>query len=509
MLAARVATPPSAAFDGSLPSPGTIAAAAGTSLGLTLAGTAATLAVGLPATIAIYRRSWRGSRAVTSLLTAPFVLPTIVVALAMLLLARDAAPFLSSGSGTTGIVAALALFNIAVVVRFVGPRLATLDPQQVHAARTLGATPWQTSRRIVWPFIRRSVLSAAAVTAVFCASSFSLVLIIGRGNVITLETAAYAEVTTFLNVRAAALYALAHTLLVAGFMVVAWVSQRGDEATTGSRSGAPLTAGPRAATAFALVPALILVAGPILALIGRSFARTDGKVGGAYLAIAEAPQAGIPSLGAAALRSIGLGAVAAVLTLLLALCVLAAGHIWTTMRWVRVAALSPLVLSPVAIGTGLLLSWSSALRATGGAGALLMLVTAQALVGLPLVVRIAGGAFDAIDPRQIAAARVLGAHGWSLAANLIAPAMRGAIGASIGMAFAVAVGEFGAALFLARPDEPTLTTAISRLLSRPGVDSFTYASAAAVLLAIIAGGTMALAERVADHRHHNVRRLSS
>ena len=38
-----------------------------------------------------------------------------------------------------------------------------------------------------------------------------------------------------------------------------------------------------------------------------------------------------------------------------------------------------------------------------------------------------------------------------------------------GFAFAVSLGEFGATLFIARPDTPTMPIAIDRLLGQPGV----------------------------------------
>ena len=66
--------------------------------------------------------------------------------------------------------------------------------------------------------------------------------------------------------------------------------------------------------------------------------------------------------------------------------------------------------------------------------------------------------------------------------------------AAIGFAFTVSLGEFGATSFLARPDQPTLPVVIFRLIGRPGTDNFGMAMAAAVILALVTGAVMAVAE---------------
>jgi thiamine transport system permease protein len=76
------------------------------------------------------------------------------------------------------------------------------------------------------------------------------------------------------------------------------------------------------------------------------------------------------------------------------------------------------------------------------------------------------------------------------------PLVRGPAGLALGLAFAISLGEFGATSFLARPDYPTLPTAIVRLLSRPGVESVGLAFAASVLLAVLTGAIMMMAERL-------------
>jgi thiamine transport system permease protein len=52
---------------------------------------------------------------------------------------------------------------------------------------------------------------------------------------------------------------------------------------------------------------------------------------------------------------------------------------------------------------------------------------------------------------------------------------------------AVSLGEFGATLFIARPDTPTLPIAISRFLVRPGAINVAQALAMSTILMVLTG----------------------
>src|SRR5690606_12938267 len=58
------------------------AKAAGTTVALAGLGTIGSALLGIPAAYALYRLEWPGARTVRSLLTIPFILPTVVVAAA-------------------------------------------------------------------------------------------------------------------------------------------------------------------------------------------------------------------------------------------------------------------------------------------------------------------------------------------------------------------------------------------------------------------------------------------
>lgn len=472
-----------------------IADAAATTVGLALGGTLLTLALGMPAVWALHRRRWPGARVVEAILTAPFALPTVVVALAFLTLQRDALPWLGARHGVPAILGALAFFNIAVVVRMVGPALDRLDERLIASAQTLGAGRVAVALRITWPSIRRAVAGAAAVTFLFCSTSFALVLVLGGTRVVTLEAATYLEINAFLNLRGAAILALVQALLVGTIVVL--VSRLARSRADARLHGSPLRPSARRRdiipTVAALAPAVVLVMTPVVTLVGAATRGDDGVTLDHFAALWNGTGTSA-SLASALTNSVVVAAVAGAVACALGILAATAGALDHRYRWVRAATTGPLAVSSVVVGVGLLIALAVPLRSWGTQGTYLLMVAAQALVALPLVVRVLAPAIDGIDRRQLAAAATLGAPPAKVVARIVLPQLRPALASAAGLAFAVAVGEFGASVFLARPDAPTLPTLIVRLLSRPGADNVATAAAAAVVLGAVSGGAMLIAD---------------
>ena len=119
--------------------------------------------------------------------------------------------------------------------------------------------------------------------------------------------------------------------------------------------------------------------------------------------------------------------------------------------------ISPLVLPPTVIGFLLLLLFGK----NGSIGQLLALfdfsivftwygaVMTAIVVSFPLMYRTALGAFEQIDQNYLAVARTLGASEWTVFHQILLPlALPGVLAGTV-LAFARALGEFGATLMLA------------------------------------------------------------
>lgn len=76
--------------------------------------------------------------------------------------------------------------------------------------------------------------------------------------------------------------------------------------------------------------------------------------------------------------------------------------------------------------------------------------------------------------------------------------VRGAVLAGAGLAFVASLGEFGATVFLARADRPTVPVAIERLMSRPGSSGFGQAMALSCILVLLCGVVLAIVDTAVD-----------
>ena len=99
-----------------------------------LVSTLLCLAIGLPIAFVLYRRKFFGSQLLQTILVIPFVLPAIVVAIAL----TDFRQLLA-GSTILVILIAHVFLNIALVVRVVGPAWASIDHETDEAAELDGA----------------------------------------------------------------------------------------------------------------------------------------------------------------------------------------------------------------------------------------------------------------------------------------------------------------------------------------------------------------------------------
>jgi thiamine transport system permease protein len=120
---------------------------------------------------------------------------------------------------------------------------------------------------------------------------------------------------------------------------------------------------------------------------------------------------------------------------------------------------------------------------------------AHSLIALPFVVRAVSPVIRAIDPRQREAATMLGASPRRTWWEVDRPLVTRALLVGAGFAFAVSLGEFGATLFIARPDTPTIPVAIYRLLGQPGALNFGQAMAMSTILMVLTALSLLAVER--------------
>ncbi len=160
--------------------------------------------------------------------------------------------------------------------------------------------------------------------------------------------------------------------------------------------------------------------------------------------------------------------------------------------------LLPLGASAVMLGLGFLIAFDSAPLDFRAAPWIVPVV--QALVAIPFVVRIVAPTLRSIDPRQREAAALLGASPGRVRREVDLPIVSRGLAVAAGFAFAISLGEFGATVFLARPDRPTLPVAIFRFLGRPGELNIAQAYALAVVLMAVTIVAVLMVERLRMRR---------
>lgn len=474
-------------------------------------GTVICVLVGLPVAHLLYRTQFRGRGALRALVTIPFVLPTVVVGVAFraLLSVRGPLGFLGLDGTFTAIVLALVFFNTSVVVRTVGGMWERLDPRTGEAAAALGASPARVFRTVTLPSLAPAIASAASVVFLFCATAYGVVLVLGGLRSGTVETEIYLQTVQFLDLRAAAVLSVVQVLIVAISLYVSGRARAATERAVAVRGAATrklrlmgVGAGPdRAALAVTLVVVGFLLA-PMLSLLTASLRGPDGWGVTNYVNLAgrgtghalnvsvwEAAGNSLRIALLAAVIAVGLGTL---LSVALSRRPRSAGG-RRALGVLDASFMAPLGVSAVTVGFGLLITMNR--DPVNLVGSPWIVPIAQAVVALPLVVRVVLPVLRAIDPRQREAAAVLGASPARVFATVDGPHLVRSLGLAVGFAFAVSLGEFGATSFLARPTEPTLPVVIYRLISRPGAENFGMAMAACVVLAVLTSVVMAAAER--------------
>jgi thiamine transport system permease protein len=463
-----------------------------------LASTVLTIALATPAAYVLGRYRFRGRSVVSAIVVVPFVLPTVVVALAFLAILPDGVE-----RGWAPILVAHAFFNVAVVVRIVGTFWANLDPRVGEAAATLGASPAQRAREIVLPLLAPALAAAGAIVFLFSFTSFGIVLILGGPRYATIEAEIYSQAVRLFDLRAAAVLSLVQLACVVAAVWVATRLERRLIVAGGLRAERDTLRSIRTRREKLVVAASLGGLGlflglPLAVLVERSLAVGDGYGLDAYRALAEPTSVLLASPWEAIVNSLVYAAAASVIAIVVG--GLAAFAVADTRgsRLLDLLVLIPLGASAVMLGLGFLIAFDTPPLDIRAAPWIVPVV--QALVAIPFVVRIMVPTLRSIDPRLREAAALLGASPGRVRREVDLPIVARGLAVAAGFAFAISLGEFGATVFLARPDRPTLPVAIFRFLGRPGEVNVAQAYALAVVLLAVTVLSVLLVERVRMRR---------
>lgn len=189
----------------------------------------------------LVRYNFPGKRIVDAVIDLPFALPTAVAGLALAALYAPngwiGAPLADAGIKVIftpiGVVIALTFIGLPFVVRTLQPVLSDLEPEIEEAAATLGATRWQTIRKILLPAILPSLLTGFALAFARAVGEYGSVIFIAGNLPYKSEIAPLLIIIKLEEFNYPAATAIAAIMLVMSFIVLfvvnllqAWARRR-------------------------------------------------------------------------------------------------------------------------------------------------------------------------------------------------------------------------------------------------------------------------------------------
>ncbi len=464
--------------------------------------TVLTLALAIPGAYLLYRRSFPGERIVKALITVPFVLPSIVVAVGFAVFRSVHDFWVELGftflmEPVYWIIAAHVFVNYSIAVRTIGGVWATLDAEVEEAAELDGAGRLKTLTAISLPQLRPAIFSASALVFLFSATSFGIVLVLGGGQVLSIETAIYFAATQFLDLEGAAALVLVQTLITAVAFFVGSSLSKGaiglEQVFEGAR---------KPKVDLRDLPAVLVTAGIVIGLISMPL----------LLVLVEAVQVGdsfgfqnfenLATRGARDLLNISVFDAAMNSLRNMAVAASIAFVLGTLISWLLVRTkhkvfdfvfLAPLGVSSVVLGFGFLVSFDTEwlpLRSSW-----LIVPLAQALIALPMVIRLVYPALVSIGKEPIEQASLDGASSWQTWRFVESKMIKSVLLTALGYAAIISIGEFGASTFLAYGSEGTIPTLLFRLIARPGEQNYGMAMAVSAILIAFVWAVMLLLSR--------------
>jgi thiamine transport system permease protein len=470
-----------------------------------------TLIVGLPLAYIFATYSFRGKRIIETIVSLPFVLPTIVVATSFLLMIGPngwlnnfliyifnlPAPPIDISQTFTAILIAHVFYNTSIITRIIGDHWKRIDKNLISSAYTLGANKWITFWKIVIPSLSPAIWSATLLVFLFNFTSFGVILILGGIKFSTIEVEIYYQTTGLFNLPIASALSLLQ-LFFTGGIVILYKSILNKLTTTQSNKipiFKPLSKEKHSIRLiiYLLITSILLYYFlPIFGLFIKSITiKTGDKL---YFSLLYY-QALFKNLAdtlfyISPLKAIQTSLINAFYTIVISL------GIGLPTSWVKTKTnnrkittvletmlMLPLGTSAVTLGLGYIIAFNNPNIFIIGSP--LIIPLAHSLIAFPFVVRTLIPAFESIEPNIKYVASTLGASTYQILKNIEFPIILRAIIISAIFSFTISLGEFGASTMISRPEFPTIPLMIFRYLSKPGGLNYGMAIAMSCILIIV------------------------
>jgi len=444
-----------------------------------LLSTALSVFLALPVALALARRpDFPGRIWIIRLMALPMGLPVLIGALGLIgiwgrqgiinsLLLKLGLEQPVSIYGLSGILLAHVFFNLPLAARLI---LAALERQPAEywlLSSSLGMKPFSVFRFIEWPAARRVIPGIAGLIFMLCATSFTLVLVLGGGPAATtLEVEIYQSLRfDFDPPRAIALSFLQiaiTAIILVGISLFPKADEVGAIAGRATRRFDGHTAGARTWDALAILLATLFLVLPLSSIV------LAGARANLWSLVSS------PAFLRAAWTSFGIATTAGLLTVGTSLAIISAREAIADMKHsgragrgfsALLGGTSSLVLlvPPVVLGTG----WFLMLRALGDVArfAPVLVAIINMLMALPFVVRVLAPAVETHRKRTARLSASLGISGISKLWRIDLPALAKPLLTALSFAMALSLGDLGAVALFGSNDLNTLPWLVYSRLS--------------------------------------------
>jgi spermidine/putrescine transport system permease protein len=152
--------------------------------------TAIATTLGTSAALALHRYQFRGKKLLQALLFPPIAIPWLITGTAMLIFFFA----IGIGRGLHAILLGHVALALPYVIVVVSARLRTFAPELEEAALSLGASQWQTTRRVTLPWIAPGVIAGGLFAFAVSFDQFVVSYFLSAPGQTTLPVQIYAAI---------------------------------------------------------------------------------------------------------------------------------------------------------------------------------------------------------------------------------------------------------------------------------------------------------------------------
>ncbi len=468
------------------------------------------LILGLPAGYFLARYEFPLKNAIQDLITIPFLLPSVVMLLGLVLafgpngfvtlfsIKIFGRPLFSLYGTLSGIIIAHLIYNLSVVIRVTETGWRSISAEEEAVAKTLGASHYYYLYKITLPKIISYVKTAVLLVFIYCFNSFAIVLALGEVRYKTLEVLIYENARIRLRFHLAA--ALTVIQLILNIIIITIYLKQGKNIS--ETEGIPTKKSffeefskkdmkhkmVLLVWIFYMAFILFLSLIPIYAVIKTSFysVYTNSFTFENYKLLFS--QRYEPLLGTSLINVVRNSLIIAVsvtaITLVLSIPIArylaleknTTKHLDMSAHklveeFLSLIIILPMATSAVSLSLGVALAYKNTKLYNNYVG--LLIIIAQTLVAFPFVYRIVFSRYEQLSIEQISVAKTLGGTFLYIFKKIELPHLLPAILTASIFSFAISLGEFGATYFLARTEWTTMSIAVYKLIisRNPGLPS--------------------------------------